>query len=163
MVCFYFVKIKVQLSTEENFCYFNYSLLFDLFFPTWSCFEPNFWYTCLFFDQVPNYYKIIKKPMDLKKVKKRLQLQSSQYYKSTQEFVSDVRLIFKNCAKYNEVSSMNLYPTWKISFCLCLLTKVRLTKQLKFPPPWDQGYFWTQISWEHVVSIIWQPAKINVC
>uniref|UniRef100_H3CEZ6 Tripartite motif containing 33 n=1 Tax=Tetraodon nigroviridis TaxID=99883 RepID=H3CEZ6_TETNG len=53
---------------------------------------------------VPNYYKIIKKPMDLKKVKRRLQLQSSQYYKSTQEFVSDVRLIFKNCAKYNEMS-----------------------------------------------------------
>uniref|UniRef100_A0A674P999 RING-type E3 ubiquitin transferase n=1 Tax=Takifugu rubripes TaxID=31033 RepID=A0A674P999_TAKRU len=53
---------------------------------------------------VPNYYKIIKKPMDLKKVKKRLQLQSSQYYKSTQEFVSDMRLIIKNCAKYNEMS-----------------------------------------------------------
>ncbi|XP_076597016.1 E3 ubiquitin-protein ligase TRIM33 isoform X3 [Chaetodon auriga] len=53
---------------------------------------------------VPNYYKIIKQPMDLKKVKKRLQLRSSQYYQSTQEFVSDMRLIFKNCAKYNEMS-----------------------------------------------------------
>uniref|UniRef100_A0A8C8DXU6 RING-type E3 ubiquitin transferase n=1 Tax=Oryzias sinensis TaxID=183150 RepID=A0A8C8DXU6_9TELE len=55
---------------------------------------------------VPNYYKIIKQPMDLKKVKKKLQLRSSQYYKSVQEFVSDMRLIFKNCAEYNEVSSM---------------------------------------------------------
>ncbi|XP_076597017.1 E3 ubiquitin-protein ligase TRIM33 isoform X4 [Chaetodon auriga] len=54
---------------------------------------------------VPNYYKIIKQPMDLKKVKKRLQLRSSQYYQSTQEFVSDMRLIFKNCAKYNEAGS----------------------------------------------------------
>ncbi|XP_040911794.1 E3 ubiquitin-protein ligase TRIM33 isoform X5 [Toxotes jaculatrix] len=54
---------------------------------------------------VPNYYKIIKQPMDLKKVKKKLQLRSSQYYKSTQEFVSDMRLVFKNCAKYNEVGS----------------------------------------------------------
>ncbi|XP_040911793.1 E3 ubiquitin-protein ligase TRIM33 isoform X4 [Toxotes jaculatrix] len=53
---------------------------------------------------VPNYYKIIKQPMDLKKVKKKLQLRSSQYYKSTQEFVSDMRLVFKNCAKYNEMS-----------------------------------------------------------
>ncbi|KAF6714508.1 E3 ubiquitin-protein ligase TRIM33 [Oryzias melastigma] len=53
---------------------------------------------------VPNYYKIIKQPMDLKKVKKKLQLRSSQYYNSVQEFVSDMRLIFKNCAKYNEMS-----------------------------------------------------------
>ncbi|XP_072305738.1 E3 ubiquitin-protein ligase TRIM33 isoform X2 [Eucyclogobius newberryi] len=54
---------------------------------------------------VPNYYKIIKKPMDLKKVKKKLQVRSSQFYQSMQEFVSDIRLIFKNCAQYNEVGS----------------------------------------------------------
>jgi len=54
---------------------------------------------------VPNYYRIIKKPMDLKKVKKKLQLRSSQYYQSIQEFVSDMRLVFKNCAKYNEAGS----------------------------------------------------------
>ncbi|XP_041655180.1 E3 ubiquitin-protein ligase TRIM33 isoform X2 [Cheilinus undulatus] len=53
---------------------------------------------------VPNYYKIIKQPMDLKKVKKKLQLRNSQYYQSVQEFVSDMRLVFKNCAKYNEMS-----------------------------------------------------------
>lgn len=56
-------------------------------------------------NSVPNYYKIIKQPMDLKKVKKKLQLRSSQYYQSTQEFVSDMRLVFKNCAQYNEVGS----------------------------------------------------------
>uniref|UniRef100_A0A8C2XSP2 Tripartite motif containing 33 n=1 Tax=Cyclopterus lumpus TaxID=8103 RepID=A0A8C2XSP2_CYCLU len=53
---------------------------------------------------VPNYYKIIKQPMDLKKVKRRLQLRSSQYYHAIQEFVSDMRLIFTNCANYNEMS-----------------------------------------------------------
>uniref|UniRef100_A0A3Q1HHA1 E3 ubiquitin-protein ligase TRIM33 n=1 Tax=Anabas testudineus TaxID=64144 RepID=A0A3Q1HHA1_ANATE len=53
---------------------------------------------------VPNYYKIIKQPMDLKKVKKKLQLRSSHHYQSTQDFVSDMRLVFKNCAKYNEMS-----------------------------------------------------------
>ncbi|XP_055079178.1 E3 ubiquitin-protein ligase TRIM33 isoform X2 [Periophthalmus magnuspinnatus] len=53
---------------------------------------------------VPNYYKIIKQPMDLKKVKKRLQGRSSQFYQTTQDFVSDMRLIFKNCAQYNEMS-----------------------------------------------------------
>uniref|UniRef100_A0A8C6WLM7 E3 ubiquitin-protein ligase TRIM33 n=1 Tax=Neogobius melanostomus TaxID=47308 RepID=A0A8C6WLM7_9GOBI len=54
---------------------------------------------------VPNYYKIIKQPMDLKKVKKKLQVRSSQFYQSTQEFVSDMRLVFKNCAQYNEAGS----------------------------------------------------------
>ncbi|XP_070766206.1 E3 ubiquitin-protein ligase TRIM33 isoform X2 [Enoplosus armatus] len=54
---------------------------------------------------VPNYYKIIKQPMDLKKVKKKLQLRSSHYYQSTQEFVSDMRLVFRNCANYNEAGS----------------------------------------------------------
>ncbi|XP_019126517.1 E3 ubiquitin-protein ligase TRIM33 isoform X2 [Larimichthys crocea] len=53
---------------------------------------------------VPNYYKIIKQPMDLKKVKKKLQLRSSQYYQSIQDFVSDMRLVFKNCANYNEMT-----------------------------------------------------------
>lgn len=46
--------------------------------------------------------------MDLKKVKKKLQLQNSQYYTSIQEFVCDMRMIFQNCAKYNEVRSMTL-------------------------------------------------------
>ncbi|XP_029291565.1 E3 ubiquitin-protein ligase TRIM33 isoform X2 [Cottoperca gobio] len=54
---------------------------------------------------VPNYHKIIKKPMDLKKVKKRLQLRSSHHYQSIQEFVSDMRLVFTNCANYNEINT----------------------------------------------------------
>ncbi|KAM3871622.1 E3 ubiquitin-protein ligase TRIM33 [Diretmus argenteus] len=53
---------------------------------------------------VPNYYKIIKQPMDLKKVKRKLQVRSSQHYRTPQEFVSDVRLVFNNCANYNEMS-----------------------------------------------------------
>ncbi|XP_037102342.1 E3 ubiquitin-protein ligase TRIM33 isoform X3 [Syngnathus acus] len=55
-------------------------------------------------NSVPNYYRIIKHPMDLKKVKKKLQLRDAQYYKSIQEFVCDMRTIFQNCGKYNEMS-----------------------------------------------------------
>lgn len=71
--------------------------------------------------QVPNYYKIIKKPMDLKKVKRKLQVQSSQHYKSAQEFVSDMRLVFSNCAKYNEVSRTS--PISHV--CVCSGEKAR--------------------------------------
>ncbi|KAL4648343.1 E3 ubiquitin-protein ligase TRIM33 [Arapaima gigas] len=53
---------------------------------------------------VPNYYKIIKRPMDLNTVKQKLQQRHPQHYKSPREFVSDVRLVFSNCAKYNEMS-----------------------------------------------------------
>uniref|UniRef100_A0A8C7JHU3 RING-type E3 ubiquitin transferase n=1 Tax=Oncorhynchus kisutch TaxID=8019 RepID=A0A8C7JHU3_ONCKI len=53
---------------------------------------------------IPNYYKIIKKPMDLTLVKQKLQLKHVQHYQSPKEFVSDVRLVFSNCAKYNEMS-----------------------------------------------------------
>lgn len=42
--------------------------------------------------------------MELTTVKKKLQMKHSQHYQTPQDFVADVRLIFKNCAKYNEVS-----------------------------------------------------------
>lgn len=58
--------------------------------------------------QVPNYYKIIKHPMDLTLVKRKLQRKHPLHYKSTTEFVSDVRLVFSNCAKFNEVSTGNV-------------------------------------------------------
>ncbi|KAH0518404.1 E3 ubiquitin-protein ligase TRIM33 [Microtus ochrogaster] len=52
---------------------------------------------------IPNYYKIIKKPMDLSTVKKKLQKKHSQHYQIPDDFVADVRLIFKNCARFNEM------------------------------------------------------------
>ncbi|XP_060788352.1 E3 ubiquitin-protein ligase TRIM33 isoform X2 [Neoarius graeffei] len=54
---------------------------------------------------VPNYYKIIKHPMDLNLVKRKLQLKHPQHYQNPKEFVYDVRLVFSNCAKYNEADS----------------------------------------------------------
>lgn len=59
--------------------------------------------TAFFSEQIPNYYKIIKKPMDLSTVKKKLQKKHSQHYQTPEDFVADVRLIFKNCERFNEV------------------------------------------------------------
>lgn len=42
--------------------------------------------------------------MDLTLVKLKLQRKHPLHYKCPKEFVSDVRLVFSNCAKYNEVS-----------------------------------------------------------
>ncbi|XP_041071792.1 transcription intermediary factor 1-alpha-like isoform X2 [Carcharodon carcharias] len=54
---------------------------------------------------VPDYYKIIKKPMDMCTVKIKLQKQHSQHYQRVEEFVADVQLIFKNCEEFNEPDS----------------------------------------------------------
>ncbi|XP_078075569.1 bromodomain-containing protein 2-like [Mustelus asterias] len=45
-----------------------------------------------------DYHDIIKHPMDLSIVKKKL---SNQEYSNSQEFAADVRLMFLNCYKYN--------------------------------------------------------------
>lgn len=45
-----------------------------------------------------DYHDIIKKPMDLGTVKKKM---DEREYKSAPEFAADVRLIFTNCYKYN--------------------------------------------------------------
>jgi len=54
--------------------------------------------------QFPTYKKIIKNPMDLTTIKKKLDLVPSGY-KSRDEFVDDVRLIFTNCEMFNEDDS----------------------------------------------------------
>lgn len=54
---------------------------------------------------VPNYYKVISKPMDLSNVRAKLQTQNFAHYQSFSEFVADCRLIFDNCAIFNEATS----------------------------------------------------------
>uniref|UniRef100_A0A8C2IBF7 Tripartite motif containing 66 n=1 Tax=Cyprinus carpio TaxID=7962 RepID=A0A8C2IBF7_CYPCA len=48
-----------------------------------------------------HYYQIIKKPMDLSVIRNRLSRTGNTHYCSPQEFVADVLLMFKNCAKFN--------------------------------------------------------------
>nr|XP_022921301.1 bromodomain adjacent to zinc finger domain protein 2B isoform X3 [Onthophagus taurus] len=61
--------------------------------------------------QFPTYKKIIKCPMDLSTIKKRLQ---DLYYKSRDEFCMDVRQIFNNCETFNEDDS----PVGKAGHCM---------------------------------------------
>lgn len=48
--------------------------------------------------KIPDYFDIIKRPMDLSTVLKNVKLRE---YKSPQEFAADVRLIWENCRTYN--------------------------------------------------------------
>ena len=48
---------------------------------------------------LPDYFKIIKHPMDLGTVKRRL---DNNYYWCSQEVIEDVTLMFQNCYTYNK-------------------------------------------------------------
>nr|XP_045002244.1 tripartite motif-containing protein 66 [Jaculus jaculus] len=48
-----------------------------------------------------HYYQIIKRPMDLSIIRRKLQKRDPAHYTAPEEVVSDVRLMFWNCAKFN--------------------------------------------------------------
>jgi hypothetical protein len=48
-------------------------------------------------DQVPNYFDVVKRPMDLNTIRTKI---NSGQYASGAEFEADVRLIFQNCYEY---------------------------------------------------------------
>ncbi|XP_034975595.1 tripartite motif-containing protein 66 [Zootoca vivipara] len=48
-----------------------------------------------------HYYQIIKRPMDLSTIRKKLQKKNKLHYSTADELVADVRLMFWNCATFN--------------------------------------------------------------
>ncbi|KAI8872833.1 Bromodomain-containing protein, partial [Ramicandelaber brevisporus] len=58
-------------------------------------------------DGCPTYFDIIKQPMDLETVRKRLAITKpgSGAYVRKEEFVGDVKLMLENCAKFNPVGT----------------------------------------------------------
>lgn len=55
--------------------------------------------------QARHYYQIIKRPMDLSTIRKKLQRKDKLHYSTSEELVADVRLMFWNCATFNYVST----------------------------------------------------------
>jgi len=51
---------------------------------------------------IPDYFDVVKHPMDLGTVRKNMR---EKKYRSSKEFASDVRLVFKNCVTYNQPGS----------------------------------------------------------
>ena len=54
--------------------------------------------------ELPDYFKLIKYPMDMTTVKKRLE---NNYYWCSQECIDDVTTMFKNCYVYNKPQEVN--------------------------------------------------------
>jgi len=49
--------------------------------------------------QAPNYYNVIKEPMDLQKITNRVE---ERQYQRLMDFIGDVVKIFENCRYFNE-------------------------------------------------------------
>lgn len=49
-------------------------------------------------DEVPDYYEVIKEPMDLSTMEEK---HEKDMYPTPQEFIKDAKLIFENCRRYN--------------------------------------------------------------
>ncbi|NWU08934.1 BRDT protein, partial [Cephalopterus ornatus] len=73
---------------------------------------------------LPDYYSIIKKPMDLGTIKKRLE---HNYYTKAAECIEDFKTMFLNCYMYNK-------PGDDIVFMAEELEKVFMKKMAQMPP-----------------------------
>lgn len=73
---------------------------------------------------LPDYHRIIKKPMDLGTVKKRLE---NKYYWSAKDAIADVTTLFSNCYVYNK-------PGEDVVVMGQSLEKVFLSKLASMPP-----------------------------
>lgn len=54
--------------------------------------------------QARNYYQIIKRPIDLSVIRRKLDKSNTLHYFTAEQFVDDILLMFKNCATFNYVS-----------------------------------------------------------
>ena len=75
---------------------------------------------------LPDYFKIVKQPMDLGTVKKRLE---NNYYWCSQECTDDITLMFQNCYLYNKPGEVYYFFRQLAARCCCVAgTRWRLTE-----------------------------------
>lgn len=70
----------------------------------------------------PDYYDIIKNPIDMEKIAHKLR---TQVYETVDEIASDFMLMFENACKYNEPDSQ-LYKDALVLQQICIQTKQSL-------------------------------------
>ncbi|XP_060723813.1 bromodomain testis-specific protein isoform X7 [Tachysurus vachellii] len=79
---------------------------------------------------LPDYYKIIKNPMDLSTIKKRLE---NNYYWKALECVEDFNTMFTNCYVYNRLNLIFFQPGDDIVLMAQALEKLFLEKVAEMP------------------------------
>ncbi|KAM9832383.1 bromodomain testis-specific protein [Neosynchiropus ocellatus] len=104
-----FENKKAKLSRQLTYCT---DILKEMFS------KRHFVYAWPFYNPVDavalglhDYHDIIKEPMDLSNIKKKM---DQRKYMSAKEFAADVRLMFSNCYKYNPPSHEVVYMARKL-------------------------------------------------
>ncbi|CAH0747512.1 unnamed protein product [Diatraea saccharalis] len=87
---------------------------------------------------LPDYHKIIKKPMDLGTIKKRLE---SNYYYSAQECIQDFNTMFTNCYVYNKPGEdvVIMAQTLEKLFLNRIATMEKEEKEIELPSKGPKG------------------------
>ena len=80
-------------------------------------------------DEVPDYYEVIKEPMDLSTMEERLQ---NDLYPKPEDFIKDSKLIFDNCRKYNNETTPYAKSANKL--------EKYMYQQIKNIPEWSVSY-----------------------
>ncbi|XP_057781043.1 histone acetyltransferase GCN5 [Salvia miltiorrhiza] len=81
---------------------------------------------------VPDYYNIIKDPMDLKTMSKRVE--SEQYYVTFEMFVADVRRMFSNARTYNSPETIYYKCSTRLEAHFTNKVQVGLQASIKIQP-----------------------------
>ena len=69
-----------------------------------------------------DYYTIIKQPMDMSKIKKKLE---NHEYSCSQECIDDFRLMFSNCITYNKPGEVRF-----VKVIVCVFSSSKCTRKL---------------------------------
>ncbi|KAL2535719.1 Histone acetyltransferase GCN5 [Forsythia ovata] len=81
---------------------------------------------------VPDYYDIVKNPMDLKTLSKRVE--SEQYYVTLDMFVADVRRMFANARAYNSPDTIYYKCSTRLEAHLSNKLQAGLQSGIKIQP-----------------------------
>lgn len=116
---FLFVFVAINTTVHSTVCLCSFSFIFYCFVPLALLQMVNHTFcSFLFFGSftvefliklslrlffIKDYYKIIKTPMDMGTIKKRLE---NHYYWNAQECIHDFNTMFTNCYIYNKVSNV---------------------------------------------------------
>lgn len=90
------------------------------------------WSIVFYLKDYPDYYEIIRQPIDMEKIAIKLKQQN---YDSVDELAADFMLMFENACKYNEPDSQ-IYKDALLLQQVCIQTKQSLRNEDENIPEW---------------------------
>ena len=87
-------------------------------------------------DEVPDYYEVIKEPMDLSTMEERLR---NDLYPRPEDFIKDAKLIFENCRQFNNGTSPYVKSANKLE--KFMLQQIKIIPELSVSPAFVSWWY----------------------